>query len=124
MIRAEAVKGSAATHYVGPAWKRKLRSLVQLVRSDRRRLFAMLTGSSAQWVVFRQDTTVAPSLVSKPPDDQFEMLSEEEVRHVENATDDPEFRNRQVERLHRFGKSYAYVVRLGSSIAHLFVVIA
>lgn len=116
---AKAVALPAATSYVGPVWKRKLRTLVQLVRSDHRRLLRMLTGSSAQWVVFRQDTNAAVSKLPEPPDAQVEMLNEEELRHIENPADDPEFRNRQVERLNRFGQSYAYVVRLGAAIAHV-----
>jgi hypothetical protein len=92
---------------------------VQLVRSDPRRLLRMLTGTSAQWVVFRQDTTAALSKVPEPPGANVELLNGEELRHVENPADDPEFRNRQVERLHRFGQSYAYGVRLGAAIAHV-----
>lgn len=93
---AEAVALPAATYYVGPVWKKKLRSMIQLLRSDHRRLFRVLTGSSAQWVVFRQDTNAALAQVPvpEPPDAQFDILNEEELRHLENPTDDPEFRNR------------------------------
>jgi hypothetical protein len=46
-------------------------------------------------------------------------LDEEELRSIENPADDPEFRNRQIERLQRFGHSYAYVVRIGGMVAHV-----
>jgi RimJ/RimL family protein N-acetyltransferase len=116
---AGAVELPAATCYVGPVWKKKLRSMLQLVRSDRPRLFRVLTGSFVQWIVFRQDTTAAVSQVPEPPEAQFEKLDEEALRHIENPADDPEFRIRQIERLRRFGQSYAYAVRVGGVVAHI-----
>ena len=57
--------------------------------------------------------------VPEPPDAQFDILNEEELRRLENPTDDPDFRNRQIERLRRFGQSYAYAVRVGGVVAHV-----
>ena len=93
--------------------------MIELVRSDHRRLLRVLTGKSARWLVFQQDTNAAVSQVREPPGVQFEFLKEEELRHIENPADDPEFRNRQIDRLQRFGQSYAYAVKVGGVVAHV-----
>lgn len=110
----------AATCYVGPVWKRKLRSAIRLARSDRGELIRTLTGNSSRLLVFRLDTETATSAPVAPvPEVQFVPLNEEQLATLPCSIADPDFRNRQMERLHRLGKSYAYAVRVGDTIAHV-----
>lgn len=110
----------AATCYVGPIWKRKLQSAIRLIRSDRKRLVASLTGSSLRLLVFQLETEAATSAPVAPVlGARLEPLNEEQLAALPCPIDDPDFRNRQLERLRRFGKSYAYGVRVGDTIAHI-----
>jgi RimJ/RimL family protein N-acetyltransferase len=105
---------------VGPIWKRKLRSAIRLLRSDRKRLVRILTGSSSRLLVFLLETEAAASAPIAPvPGARLEPLSEEQLAVLPCPVDDPDFRNRQLERLRRFGKSYAFAVRVGDAIAHI-----
>ncbi len=104
----------------GPIWKRKLRSAIRLVRSDRERLVRILTGSSSRLLVFLLETEAAASAPVAPvPEARLEPLNEEQLAALPCPVDDPDFRSRQLERLRRFGKSYAFVVRVGDTIAHI-----
>jgi len=109
----------AATCYVGPIWKRKLRSAIQLVRSDREQLVRVLTGSSSRLLVFRLETEAWAPPVAPVGEARLEPLNEEQLVQAASTFDDPDFQNRQLERLRRFGKSYAYGVYVGTSIAHV-----
>jgi RimJ/RimL family protein N-acetyltransferase len=46
-------------------------------------------------------------------------LSQEQLAALPCPVDDPGFRDRQLKRLHRFGRSYAYAVQVGDTIAHV-----
>lgn len=116
----ETVELPAATCYVGPIWKRKLRSAIRAVRSDRERLVPILTGSSSRLLVFRLDTEAsAAAPVAPVPDARLEPLNENQLAALPCPVDDSDFRSRQLERLRRFGKSYAYAVHVGEAIAHV-----
>jgi RimJ/RimL family protein N-acetyltransferase len=115
----EIIALSEAVCYVGPKWKTKLRSAIRLMRSDRQRLVSILTGSSSRMLVFRVETAAAPAPVPPIPDAQLEPLNEDQLAALPCPVDDPDFRDRQMERLRRFGKSYAYRIRVGDTTAHI-----
>lgn len=111
---------SSSDQWVGPIWKRKLRTAISLLRSDRERLVRNLTGSSSRLLVFLLETeTVAFVPVAPLPEARLEPLNEEQLALLPCPVDDPDFRRRQLERLRRFGKSYAFAVRVGDMIAHI-----
>lgn len=109
-----------AACYVGPVWKRKLRSAIHLVSSDRERLISVVTGSSTQLQVFGLNTETALLPPLPPvPEARLEPLTEEQLATLPCPADDPDFRSRQLERLQRSGKSHAYAVHVGNTIAHI-----
>jgi RimJ/RimL family protein N-acetyltransferase len=108
-----------ATCYVGPAWKKKMRTAIDLARGDRKRLLRMLTGSSSRLIVFGLNTAADRPPIEAVAGARLEFLNPDELLAVPNPPDDPEFRNRQKERLSRLGQSYAYAVRIGDHVAHI-----
>jgi hypothetical protein len=117
---AEVVVLPSATCYVGAIWKRKLRSVVHLIRSDRSTLLRSLTGSSLRLLVYGIETTSIPDDIVPPvPEMQVHFLDESSLRTLEPPADDPSFRTIQLERLQRCGTSYAYGVYCGKKIVHI-----
>jgi RimJ/RimL family protein N-acetyltransferase len=111
---------SSSDRWAGPAWQRKLRTAIRLLRSDRERLVRNLTGSSSRLLVFLLETEAVTSVPVAPvPDARLEPLNEEQLAALPCPVDEPDFRSRQLERLRRFGKSYAFAVRVGDTIAHI-----
>ncbi len=109
-----------ARRYVGPAWKRKVRSAFRLLRSDRQRLLRIVTGSSSRVLVFRCDTAPAdPAIVPPAGEVRFEALSEKHLSELPTPPDDSDFRARQLNRLSRFGSSYAFALYIGDLLAHI-----
>ncbi len=116
----ETVLLTAATAYIGAPWKKKLRSAVTLARTDRKEFLKTLMGSTLGMQVFRGETSSVPPAPDLPvPEARFEPLSEEQLSALSSPADDPDFHNRQMDRLRRFGKSYAYAVWVGDAVAHI-----
>jgi hypothetical protein len=117
---AEAAERVSATYYVGPRWKRKLRHAVELLRHDRPQLLRIVTGTSSRMLVFGLETSSAPTVSRIAiPGARLEAIDEERVARLASPPDDPEFKNRQLARLRRFGTSYAYGVYLGDALTHV-----
>lgn len=110
---------SACSCYVGSIWLKKLRSVVTLARTDRRELRKLLLGNTYCWVVYALPTTAPLPDITAPADAKFQPLSDQELNAIPVDHDDPEFRHRQLDRLHRFGASYAYGVYVGNELAHI-----
>ena len=109
----------ACTCYVGPGWRKKLRSAYTLAREDPRRLRKAVIGGRYKLLVYAiaTDANVAP--VPVPEGTRFAALSEQELTQIAPVADDAEFRERQLERLERFGKSYAFGVFQSEVLAHI-----
>jgi RimJ/RimL family protein N-acetyltransferase len=107
---------TSATCYVGPRWKRVAARGIELLRHDRATLKRMILGQRTRIVIYAGDSATTP-----PPDDApglaIRPLSADEVRALESS--DPDFRARQIERLERFGASYAHAVICDGQIAHV-----
>jgi ribosomal protein S18 acetylase RimI-like enzyme len=106
----------AATAYVGPAWRRKVTSAIELYRADPEKFRRLLTGDSTTLLVYAAPTSdvAAPSA---QPGLEFRALSAEDLRAL--RSDDPSFRARQLTRLERFGESLAYGVFVDGQIGHV-----
>jgi GNAT superfamily N-acetyltransferase len=88
-------------------------------RTDRAGLVRILTGSSSRLLVFRLETEAAAGPIAPVGEVRLEPLNEEKLARTAPTFDDSDFQNRQLDRLRRFGKSYAYAVYVGNSIAHV-----
>ncbi len=99
-----------------PPWQKKMAIAAELLRNDRGKLWHILTGDVQIMKVYALDTrTARPPLVV--PGMQFRYLDDVELRDIE--TGDEEFRQKQIERLARFGRSYAYGVYCEGVLAHI-----
>jgi ribosomal protein S18 acetylase RimI-like enzyme len=104
------------TCYVGPAWRRRVGSLLTLIRSDRKTLVRFLVGDLSRMVVYAARTEfIAPP--KSRADLEFRALPPEDLQAI--SIGDPAFRARQLERLSRFGASYAYAVFVDGQISHI-----
>lgn len=106
----------AMSLYVGPVWRRKLTTVARRVRRDPRALTSRVFGRIRRIKVYAGETSdlmPASGMVSA----EFRSLSEDELRNLD-AIDDA-FRSRQLERLARFGQSYAYGVLIEGKLAHI-----
>jgi ribosomal protein S18 acetylase RimI-like enzyme len=105
----------AASCYVGSSWRRWLGELLTLIRHPGE-LQRAITQRSSRMIVYA-------ALVDEfhPPESQVGMvfckLTAEELSTL--SVEDPSFNTRQIERLHRFGASYAYAVFVEGRIAHV-----
>ncbi|HEX4749643.1 MAG TPA: GNAT family N-acetyltransferase [Bryobacteraceae bacterium] len=117
---AEPVVLPAAECYVGPVWKKKLRSAIRLWRSDPEAFSRSLTGSSLRLLVFSIETadTDAAANVSLS-DVRLQFLDASALASLTSPADDPTFQARQLERLQRIGTSHAYGVYVGDELAHI-----
>lgn len=106
----------SASCYVGPAWRRRASRTVTLIRSDREALLRLLIGRVSRLIVYAADTGTV-----RPPESRvglaFRALTPKDLRAL--SVGDPSFRARQLERLSRFGASYAYAVFADGQIAHV-----
>src|SRR5579871_5884869 len=109
----------ACTCYVGPGWRKKLRSAYTLAREDPRRLRKAVAGGRYKLLVYAITTDAGVTPVTAPQGTRFAALSEKELTQIASVADDPEFRERQLERLQRFGKSYAFGVFVSDALAHV-----
>lgn len=107
---------SSVSCYVGPSWRYNLAKALELLRSDRMALRRLLVGQWQQMIVYSADTAAARQ--PKPLADlEFKALNASDLHAISQA--DPQFRSRQLERLERFGNSYAYGVISDGRIVHV-----
>lgn len=106
----------SASCYIGPLWRRRANRAIELFRFDRKTLLRLLIGRVSHLIVYAANTGAAG-----PPESQlglaFRSLTPEDLRSL--SVGDPSFRARQLERLSRFGASYAYAVFVDGRIAHV-----
>jgi ribosomal protein S18 acetylase RimI-like enzyme len=105
--------------YVGPFWLKKLRSFLRLVRTDRARLLKLLLGNCYQMFVYALPTNAPMPTIPTPVGARFQPISEKDVMMLAINTNEPQFRQRQLDRLHRYGASLAYGVYIGDKLAHI-----
>lgn len=104
----------AATAYVGPEWRRKLTSAVDMLRHRRGDARRLLTGRLTRYCIFSHDAGESAQ-VNVVEGAEFRKLEEADMR----AISDPAFRDKQLDRLGRFGTSYAYGIVVDGRIAHI-----
>jgi hypothetical protein len=105
--------------YVGPVWRKKVRSAVRLARTDRAGLWRLLFGNSYRMLVYALPTYAPMPPIPTPVGARFQPLSEDDLMALAVDAQDPQFRQRQLDRLQRFGPSHAYGVYLGGRLAHV-----
>jgi RimJ/RimL family protein N-acetyltransferase len=101
--------------YLGSGWRRCTTELMQLAAHDRTALAGRLTGRIACMRTYAVDTAAARAPVSATL--SIRALAEKDLRSLANA--DGDFRARQLARLARLGKSYAYAVMYNERLAHI-----
>lgn len=106
----------SAICYVGPSWRRRVSRAIELVRSDRQALLRLLTGGVSRLVVYAADPDTVPRPVPQAGL-TLRALTADDLRTLTVA--DASFRARQLDRLSRFGASYAYAVLADGKIAHI-----
>lgn len=108
----------SASGYIGPVWKRQLRTAIRAVRSDPKQLLPWLTGKSSRLLVYGMDeghNIVTAELEGA----RLVRLGEDQLQSMQFPASDPDLRARQLDRLKRFGRSYAHAVFLGDEMAHI-----
>jgi hypothetical protein len=110
---------SACTCYVGPAWRRKIRTVYTLARQDPAQLRKAIRGDRYTLLVYAigTDAIIKPVPVSEGI--RFAGLSDQDLISLPADSQDPEFRERQLERLRRFGRSHAFAVIDSDAVAHI-----
>lgn len=104
--------------YVGQVWRRKLTNLLRVARRDPRKLRSMLIGDLRLHKIYVGATSGGTAAFSIPSA-EFRKLSEDDLHHLDVV--DAGFRRRQLDRLARFGRSYAYGVIVEGKLAHRFM---
>jgi hypothetical protein len=106
----------SASCYIGSSWRRRLTRGLALMRSDRKALLRLLFGQIWRMKVYAADTATI-----RPPELEtgltFRALRLRDLQVI--SAEDPAFRERQLERLKRFGASYAYGMFVDGQIAHV-----
>jgi len=106
----------AASCYVGPRWTRAVRRGVHLLRKNPAELVGLFSARMSRWIVYAIDTEGLAAPVPRAGLEFTALLSDD--LHALPA-DDASFRSRQLERLQRFGASYAYAVTVNGQLAHI-----
>jgi len=107
---------SAANCHVGSVFYRRLATFVNIIRSDKKKLFNIFKINTTIFFVYCVDTKVSRS-PQFTGDFEFKALCSEQIIHLN--TTNREFYDRQINRLERFGESYAYGVFVNGEIAHI-----
>ena len=110
---------SACTCYVGAAWRRKIRTAYTLARENPAQLRKAICGDRYTLLVYAIGTDAILKPVPVSEGMRFAGLSDQELINLPADSHDPEFRERQLERLRRFGRSYAFAVIDSEAIAHV-----
>jgi GNAT superfamily N-acetyltransferase len=113
---ATAVPLTAVSLNVGPAWRRRLTTLLQLAKGNRRALLGAVAGNLRFSRIYVGETSATMAQTSAPVG-EFRPLSDDDLRTLE--TGDGGFRQRQLDRLARFGRSYAFGVVVEGKLAHV-----
>jgi hypothetical protein len=110
------VASEAASCNVGPAWKHAVRRGAHLLRRSPAELVGLFSARISRWVVYAIDTAgLAPPAPRAGL--EFTALQSDDLQAL--PADDASFRSRQLERLRRFGASYAYAVTVDRKLAHI-----
>ncbi len=104
------------SRHIRPVWRRAVSTVLALVRMGPRSSLRRLTGSASSFVVYLADTTKI-----RPPEPvaglEFRTLTAEDLHNL--SVEDVRFREKQLERLRRFGASYAHAVLADGQITHI-----
>ena len=107
---------TSANCYLGPTWRYKVSRLVLLARSDPGALGRLIVGNWSRLLVYSVDVPTAKTSVPMP-ELEFRPLNLDDLQSI--SVSEPSFRSRQLERVKRFGDSYAYGVYCGGRLAHI-----
>lgn len=110
------IRLQAAESYVGTPMQRKIGRLIALATTERYKLRQLLVGHRIDMRVYQQ-AIAAPATPPVAEGLQLQRLSADDLRAL--ATDDAEFKQRQLNRLARFGESYAYAVLADGTLSHI-----
>ncbi len=116
---ASEVRLTTCTCYLGPAWRRRVRSAYAMARENPRALAKAIRGDRYTLLVYAVDTESAAESVRVPEGARFVPLSEQDLTNIAVDPSEPGFRDRQIERLQRYGKSYAFGVFISDWLAHV-----
>ncbi len=116
---ASEVRLTACACYLGPAWRKRLRSAYAMARENPRQLAKAVRGDRYTLLVYAIDTKSAVETVRVPEGARFVALSEQDLTSMAVDPSEPEFRERQMERLQRYGKSYGFGVFVAEALAHV-----
>jgi len=105
--------------YVGPVWRQRVRRAFQLARTDRAGFWKLLSGNSYQIQVYALRTDAPMRPIPVPNGARFQPLSSYDLLALAPDAHEPQFRERQLNRLQRFGTSHAYGVYIGDKLAHV-----
>jgi len=106
----------SATCYIGSTGRYVISCAIAFFRSDRGALRRLVSGRLSRMIVYTADTgTARPGELQT--DLVFRALMPGDLLAL--SVRDPSFRDRQLERLGRFGASHAYAVFAGRQIAHV-----
>lgn len=107
---------SSASCYVGASWRRQVGKAIAFTRYGRETLLQSIAARTSRMIVYATDTESFGS--TKPRADlEFRALTPVDLHGL--SVEDDSFRDRQLERLSRFGASYAYGVFANGQIAHV-----
>lgn len=113
---AQRMELTSATCYVGPGWVREFNRIAQRLRTDNHAITSGLARRLTTLVVYATDLTTAPH-PSTSSCGRVAELNADTLRSMDYPDDD--FRERQIQRLERFGTSYAYGVFEEGQLAHV-----
>ena len=116
---AEKIPLEECSCYLGPLWLKKMRSALRLARTDRTRLRELLSGNFFRMCVYAHATRMPLPAMAAPAGARFQILSEADLVRTSGGTEECEFRERQLDRLRRFGAGCAFGVYLEERLAHV-----
>lgn len=113
---ASRVRLPSASCYVGPSWRLAIGRAIAFVRSSEQRLPRLIDGRFSRVIVYAIDTKRV-GLEESRADLGFRKMTPEDLHGLSDR--DISFRERQLDRLNRFGASYAYAVVAEDHVAHI-----
>jgi GNAT superfamily N-acetyltransferase len=97
-------------------WRKKIATVFRLGCHAPRTLLRLLTGHVYCWLIYEAKTE-ATDEHKAPRGLEFRALTEDDLRSF--PLEEPDFRQRTLERLARFGRTYAYGVFVDGCVAHV-----